>query len=165
MWTELTDAIWLHQQLFHVVNDESVAWTISLAGRALSTRIERGLAPHGIGRGEYRILFALYEEEGRSQTELAEQYQLNKGVITRVVKRLVEKGYVKRQPDPEDKRRKLLYLTDEAEVLRSEVRNLQATVEDELARGLTDEERRALVYGLQTAVKNLGVPVNKEGSR
>lgn len=146
------------------MNDESVARRVSLAGRALSTRIERGLAPHGIGRGEYRLLFALYDDEGRSQTEVAEQYRLNKGVITRVVGRLEEKGYVERRSDPEDGRRKLLYLTDEAEALRSEVRGLQTTVERELTRGLSEEETRALADGLQTVIENLGVDVNEEDS-
>jgi DNA-binding MarR family transcriptional regulator len=147
------------------MSDESIAPYVSLAGRALSARVERELAPHGIGRGEYRVLFALYNEEGVSQTTLADRHHLDKGVIARVVRRLEEKGYVERRPDPDDKRRKLLYLTEDAERLRSEVSDLQATVDTEITQGLTDEEARALTEGLQTVCENLGVGADGEETR
>jgi DNA-binding MarR family transcriptional regulator len=139
------------------MDNEPIARHVSLAGRALSTRIEQGLAPYGIGRGEYRVLFALCNEEGVSQTTLADEHHLDKGVIARVVRRLEEKGYVERRPDPEDRRRKLLYLTDEAEELRSEVGDLKATVDAEIAQGLSEEEAGTLTDGLRTICANLGV--------
>lgn len=135
----------------------SVARNVSLAGRALSARIERGLAPHGIGRGEYRVLFALYSEEGVPQKTLAERHHLHKGVIAHVVRRLEEKGYVERRTDPTDKRRKLLFLTEKAEDIRPEIEELKATVDAEVVDGLSDEEIRALESGLQTVSANLGV--------
>ncbi|PSP44415.1 MarR family transcriptional regulator [Halobacteriales archaeon QH_6_64_20] len=146
------------------MSNGSIAWHVSLAGRALSTRIEQGLAPHGIGRGEYRVLSALYNEEGVSQTTLADDHHLDKGVIARVVRRLEEKGYVERRPDPEDKRRKLLYLTEEAEGLRAEVGDLKATVDAEIADGLSDEEVGTLIDGLETVCENLGIATSGDGA-
>lgn len=152
-----TKAVKLRQQPLRCMSNEYIAWRVSLAGRALSTRIERGLASHGIGRGEYRVLFGLYNEEGVSQATLAEEHHLDKGVIARVVRRLEEKGYVERRPDPKDKRRKLLYLTDKAEDLRHEVSDLKAIIETEMTQGLTDKERAALIDGLRIVSENLGV--------
>jgi DNA-binding MarR family transcriptional regulator len=144
------------------MHNEPVAWHVSLAGRALSTRIERGLSAHGIGRGEYRVLFALYSEEGLTQAELVERHHLDKGAVARVVGRLVEKGYVKRHPDPEDNRRKLLFLTDDGEALRTEVNEVKDAIDAELTRGLTDGETAALREGLATVIENLGIDMRRE---
>ncbi|WP_231189036.1 MarR family transcriptional regulator [Haladaptatus sp. DYF46] len=144
------------------MTDTEIAPKISLAGRALSVRIERGLEPYGIGRGEYRVLFALYNEEGISQTTIVERHHLNKGVIARVVRRLEEKGYVECHPDPDDKRRKLLYLTDDAEAIRSEIEDLKTTIDAELVEGLSDDEIATLAKGLQVATENLGVDIEAE---
>ena len=65
-----TEAVKLRQQPLRCMNNESIVWCVSLAGRALSTRIERGLASHGIGREEYRVLFGLYNEEVVSRRPL-----------------------------------------------------------------------------------------------
>lgn len=142
--------------------DERLAWHVSLAGRALSARIQRRLAEYGLGHGEYRVLFALYEEEGLTQTDIVERHHLDKSVVARVTSRLEGKGYVERRPDPEDGRRKRLFLTPAAEELRPAVREIKEEVNAELTRGLDEKEVESLVDGLRTVAGNLGAELEDE---
>lgn len=144
---------------------DELAWHVSLAGRALSSRIRNRLSEHGLGRGEYRVLFALCDEEGLTQTDLVARHRLDKSVVARVTGRLEEKGYVERRPDPDDRRRKRLFLTPAAEELRDDVRTVQDAIEAEMTQGLDDAEVDALVDGLRTVARNLGADPTPEGDR
>lgn len=138
------------------MSNESISESICLAGRTISTRIARELSDCEISRGEYRILSSLYQKEGISQTDLSDQYHLDKGVITRVVKRLEEKGFIERRRNSTDQRRKLLYLTPKSKEIHQDVTALKRTLSEEITAGLTDEEIETLVDSLQTVNENLG---------
>lgn len=138
------------------MSNDRLAGYLSLAGRALSSRVAAGLEQYDLSRGEYRILFALYRESGVSASTLSEEHHLDKGVVTRVVTSLEEKGFVERRPDPEDGRRKLLHLTARSEALRPDVEALKADIDAELTAGLSDAEVEQLVTGLRTVCANLG---------
>ncbi len=144
------------------MNHDGLAWHVSLAGRTLSTRIQSHLSEHGLGRGEYRVLFALYDEEGLTQTDIVARHHLDKSVVARVTNQLEGKGYVERRPDTEDRRRKRLFLTPEAERLRDDIRAVKDAVNAEMTRGLNDAEVDALVAGLRTVARNLGAEPEDE---
>ncbi|MFB6354843.1 MAG: MarR family winged helix-turn-helix transcriptional regulator [Halobacteriales archaeon] len=137
----------------------SLAWHVSLAGRALSRTITAELDEHDLGRGEYRVLFALTEQEGITQSQLVDRFHLDKSAIARVVAQLADRGYVEVRPDPEDSRRNRLYLTAAGRRLQSDIARVKERVETRMARGLTTEQRDALVEGLRTVVRNLGVEI------
>ncbi|WP_136687922.1 MarR family winged helix-turn-helix transcriptional regulator [Halorhabdus amylolytica] len=141
---------------------EPVAWHVSLAGRALSRTIEDELSDQDLGRGEYRVLFALAEREGLTQTDLVEQHHLEKSSIARVVAQLESKGYVETRPDPDDGRRKRLHLTDAGRELREDIAAVKDRVESQLTEGLSVEERSALVGHLRTVCRNLDVDLPED---
>lgn len=144
------------------MNHEGLAWHVSLAGRALSARIQDRLSEYGLGRGEYRVLFALYDEEGLTQSDLAARHHLDKSVVARVARQLEGKGYVDRRPDPEDRRRKRLFLTPEAEGLREDIREVKDAVNAEMTRELDETEVETLVAGLESVARNLGAELEGE---
>ncbi len=144
------------------MHHERLAWYVSLAGRVLSARVQARLSEYGLGHGEYRVLFALYDEEGLTQADIVARHHLNKSVVARVADRLETKGYVKRRPDPDDGRRKPLYLTAEAEALREEIRAVQTAVNAEATRGLDEEQVDELAAGLGTVAGNLGADLEGE---
>ncbi|QGN06926.1 MarR family transcriptional regulator [Halorhabdus sp. CBA1104] len=143
---------------------EFIAWHVSLAGRALSRTIEDELSAYDLGRGEYRVLFALTEREGVTQTDLVEKHHLEKSSIARVVAQLESKGYVETRPDPEDRRRKRLYLTEAGRDLREEVTAVKDRVDSQLTDGLSPTEETRLVEYLRTVCRNLDVALPEDES-
>ncbi|WP_181687219.1 MarR family winged helix-turn-helix transcriptional regulator [Halorhabdus salina] len=141
---------------------ESVAWHVSLAGRALSRTIEAELSTVDLGRGEYRVLFALTEREGITQSDLVERHHLEKSSIARVVAQLESKGYVEKRPDPDDRRRKRLYLTETGQTLREEIAAVKDRVESRLTAGLSPSETDALREHLRAVCRNLDVELAEE---
>jgi DNA-binding MarR family transcriptional regulator len=76
---------------------------------------------------KHSVLFAQIEPEGSRLTELARRANITPQAMGELVDELEELGYVERQPDPSDRRAKLIVLTARG---RSAVEAGRATIED-----------------------------------
>jgi len=63
------------------------------------------------------ILVPLFEEDGLRLGELARRGGLTKQTLTTLIRRVEDKGYVERRPDPDDGRAAQLFLTRKARKL------------------------------------------------
>jgi DNA-binding MarR family transcriptional regulator len=84
---------------------------------ALYTEFRRDLVESGYGdiRPTHGCVFRFIREEPLRLTELATLAGMTKQSIGEVIDNLVELGYVKRVPDPQDRRAKLICLTARGE--------------------------------------------------
>ena len=64
---------------------------------------------------QFAILNALMDDPGEDQITLSSRVAFDQATFGSVIARLEDKGWVQRQADPADKRRKLLWITDEGE--------------------------------------------------
>ena len=64
---------------------------------------------------QFAILNALLEDPGEDQVTLAGKVAFDAATFGSVIGRLETKGWVRRKPDVQDKRRKLLWVTPEGE--------------------------------------------------
>ena len=92
------------------------AWRAFLNAHAHVTRaIGRDLAAAGLpDLGWYDLLWTLYRRPGRSLrvNELAREVVLSPTAMSRFVDRVEKAGYVRREPDPADRRALQVVLTD-----------------------------------------------------
>jgi DNA-binding MarR family transcriptional regulator len=106
------------------VDDETLAvWRAFLNAHARLTR-EIGREPASEGLPDltwYDLLWTLYRQPGRSLrvNQLAREVVLHPTAMSRFVDRVETAGYVRREPDPDDRRALQIVLTDEGvELLR-----------------------------------------------
>ena len=78
----------------------------SLQGEAASH-----LQKHGLTLPQFEVLSTLAISSCTNQQELAERLQVTKGNLVGLIDRLDERGWVKRVPDPEDRRVNKVQLT------------------------------------------------------
>ena len=97
-------------------DDALAAWRAFLAAHArITRRISGELTAAGLpDLGWYDLLYALYEAPGRSLRvkELAHAVVLSPTGMSRFVDRAEAAGYVRREPDPDDRRALQIALTD-----------------------------------------------------
>lgn len=67
---------------------------------------------HNINRSEFIALISIYDNEKKSMGELCSDVDLKSGSLTTLIDNLVEKGYVKREFDKNDRRKILVCLTE-----------------------------------------------------
>lgn len=71
----------------------------------------------GFGRAHHRVLHFVGRDPGMTVAQLLDILQITKQSLARVLKELLEKGYVVQQSGVEDRRQRLLSLTDKGEAL------------------------------------------------
>jgi DNA-binding MarR family transcriptional regulator len=97
---------------------ELSAWRSFLrAGTASTQALELALADTGVSHSEYDVLLnvATGAREGVRPTDLADRVLLTKSGLTRLLDRLVERGYIERRACPTDRRGQLIVLTHEGQ--------------------------------------------------
>ncbi|MEX1165676.1 MAG: MarR family transcriptional regulator [Hydrogenophaga sp.] len=76
---------------------------------------------YGMTRREWRVLSCLAGEEGVLSSVLAERSMLDRARTSRALTRLDEKGLVRREPKPSDRREVRIFLSDEGRRVYAEV--------------------------------------------
>lgn len=80
-------------------------------------------------RPTHGCVFRYVQGQGLRLTDIAERAKLTKQSVGEIVDDLVERGYAQRIPDPEDRRAKLICLTEKGERAQAHGRRLFDKVE------------------------------------
>lgn len=102
--------------------------------------------------GQLRILRYLSHHENLTQRHLQAKLELSSGSMSEIVAKLESQGFLIRTTDPEDKRQKVLNITEEG---RQALRNMRA--EDQrigLFDCLSEAQRNSLASILETLLEN-----------
>jgi DNA-binding MarR family transcriptional regulator len=105
---------------------ESIGRWISLIYRQEKIYIGKELERYNIGFGEVPFLMVLYKKDGLNQEDITKILYVDKATTGRAIKKLVEKGYVKRKRDLEDKRSYRIFLTAKARKVKPTIRKVLA---------------------------------------
>ena len=91
---------------------------------------------------QWAALAMLAEEGAASQNALGRMTAMDPATIQGVIRRLEERGLITREPDPDDKRRTKLRLSEEGEALVHEVTALGTRVTERTLAPIDPEDRR-----------------------
>jgi DNA-binding MarR family transcriptional regulator len=84
------------------------------------------LAEFGFGRAHHRVLHFINRNPGMKVAELLDILKITKQSLGRVLKQLLDEGYVEQKEGATDRRQRLLYLTAKGDELASRLAGLQA---------------------------------------
>ena len=128
---------------------------ITLLSRKTLVYLSSALAPYGLTAAEEPLYMSLYYVEGITQEELTALVYADKASTARRVKSLEEKGLLRRERDPADRRRNRLYLTEEAKARFAGVHRELLDLDQRLVGTLTPQERETLERALRTLQKTM----------
>lgn len=93
---------------------------------------------------QFAILNALIDEPGGDQITLSGRVAFDPATFGSVIGRLEAKGWVRRQADPLDKRRKLLWTTDEGAQVALQMKRAVSRAQQRIVSPLAPDERLQL---------------------
>ena len=93
------------------------------------------LAKLGFGRAHHRVLHFVNRNPGMKVAELLDVLKITKQSLGRVLKQLIQQGYVVQKEGESDRRQRLLYVTPKGEALALRLAGLQTT---RIARALAE---------------------------
>ncbi|MFI6293282.1 MarR family winged helix-turn-helix transcriptional regulator [Nonomuraea sp. NPDC050790] len=118
---------------------------LALAAAQADRVVSSGLAELDARKWHYSALVALHESGPASQAELSDRTGIYRSDLVTVINELAERGLVARTPDPEDRRRNVISLTEAGRERFVRLDEALAAMQDELMSPLTAAEREQLV--------------------
>ena len=107
------------------------------------------LAKFNFGRAHHRVLHFVNRHPGMKVADLLDVLKITKQSLGRVLKQLVDQGYVVQKEGENDRRQRLLYVTPKGEALAMKLAGLQteriARALAELGPGAHETARRFLI--------------------
>ncbi|HSV44855.1 MAG TPA: MarR family transcriptional regulator [Ramlibacter sp.] len=100
---------------------------------------------HDVTPVQFAILNALIDDPGEDQVTLAGKVAFDAATFGSVIGRLEAKGWVRREPDAGDRRRKLLWITPAGQEAASQMKRAVARAQGRIVGPLSTAEREQLV--------------------
>ena len=146
--------------------DRNFGFILNDVSRLMRTTFDRRAKSIGLTRSQWWVLTHLYRRDGLVQAELAEILEIERPTLGRLLDRLEAKGWLRREPDPGDRRVKRVFLTDEVKPAMKSLRRIAADLRQEALEGLNEIERERLVDILIHMKTNLlNLPVADKSKR
>ncbi|MGB2920267.1 MAG: MarR family transcriptional regulator [Mycobacterium sp.] len=119
------------------------------AARELIAAERPVLAAHGLTMWGYAVLSALDRGAMRTQAALAEAINADKTRIIPTLDELQQRGYIERFPDPDDRRVRLLAITENGRAVKDAAQAEIQRGEERWLAELSAEERRVFLRALR----------------
>jgi DNA-binding MarR family transcriptional regulator len=121
-----------------------------MAARLVTQRYDDALRPASLRIMQFTLLARLHAVDRVTMTELAEQASLDRTTLTRNLKPLIERGYV-RVVAGKDQRERLVTVTDSGRAALREALPLWEQAQTSMTDGLGQEATSALLSLLRSA--------------
>jgi DNA-binding MarR family transcriptional regulator len=87
---------------------------------------DAALESYGFGRAHHRVIHFVNRHPGIRVADLLDILKITKQSLGRVLKQLLDKGFLEQKPGPQDRRQRLLYPTESGRALALRLLHLQA---------------------------------------
>jgi len=137
------------------------------AARLVEAEIQTRLRSSGYPdiRPAHAAVFAFIDAEGTRPVDLARRADMTKQSMGELIEDLEKKGYVRRVVSPEDKRHRLVVLSDRGRQHVADAEAAQMEIEGLLERRVGAQAMRSLRSALRTLVSDDPTPTRRGRSR
>lgn len=140
-----------HSELLYLMHELS---------RRVSTHADQHLAKAGITHIQWWALMHIYENEGLTQTQLAELMQMGRAALGKLVERLEAKAWIERRQDATDSRVRRIFLRHAAVPVFKHMTDEGKLLFKEFLHGISAAEGQRLLSGLRK-IKDNALKVNE----
>ncbi|RVU35913.1 MarR family transcriptional regulator [Hwanghaeella grinnelliae] len=125
--------------------DRNFGFLLHDVARLMRAEFDRRSRALQLTRSQWWVLNFVYAYEGATQTELADQCEVERATMGRLLDKLEEKGWVRRESDSQDRRIRRVYLTGEVLDLMVTLRGIGASVRESAMAGIDRAEQDRFV--------------------
>jgi DNA-binding MarR family transcriptional regulator len=135
--------------------EESLGYQVNHLARLLAHALGTRIAATGVVPGQFAQLLALFEQDALTQRELCDRVRIEQPTMAKTLARMQRDGLVTTRPDPADRRRIRVNLTDRARALEPELTAAARAVNAAATLGLTDAQVATYLRLTATLIRNL----------
>lgn len=122
--------------------------------RLISTHVDKHMATVRVTHVQWWALMHIYEQEGLTQTELAEVMQMGRASVGKLIERLEAKRWIERRADENDSRVRRVFLRHEAVPIFAHMTDQGKAVFKTFLAGISAAEEKRLLAGIRKIRRN-----------
>lgn len=127
---------------------------ISITYRQYQYYMREELKKYKIGNSDYPIILCLNNNPGICQNEVSRLTKLNKSLISKGVKKLIEYNYLHQEEDTHHKQKQILFLTQNGEKIIPDIKDIINHWKKIIFKGLTESEIEILYKAMKKIDQN-----------
>jgi MarR family transcriptional repressor of mepA len=126
-------------------------------GLKIKRKADESVQELGLNAQQGRMIgyISEHQDKGLIQKDLADTFQRRGASITSMLQGLEKKGYIERKIPAENERQKNIYVLPKGEALVNAFQQMFSTVEQDIVKSLTEEEKQTLLKLLIKVNQNL----------
>ncbi|OYU18376.1 MAG: MarR family transcriptional regulator [Rhodobacteraceae bacterium PARR1] len=128
---------------------------LQTAARKLFRQFESQTADHGLSAAQWRLLGHLLKQGPSTQIVLADLLEVEPISVSRLIDRMEQAGWLRREAHPDDRRARIIVATDKARATAPGVKAIAEALSAQALDGLTEDERRIFLTALRQVATNM----------
>lgn len=120
--------------------EDCVAYITSCGAKLLAERLEQRFAGSGISRVQWIAMYYVNRCPSLTQKQLADKMNLKESTVVRLLDRMEADGLVRRALTKEDRRIRILELTEKGRELNRGLEDLAEVFKDDAIRGIPEND-------------------------
>lgn len=122
---------------------------------------ERLAKAHNLTQAEFRCLKSMHEGEIINNREIASRLRLSASRLTRIIDGLVQKGFVVREIDPQDRRNMRLYLSKKGIEFVKKMNDDYTAIHKEILENIQNDQHQTLINAMTDLLSALDKWIEK----
>ena len=133
----------------------SLGFLVHDVARLMRRAFDRRVKHLGLTRSQWFVIAHLYRSDGQTQRHLADELDMQRAPLSKLLDRLESGGWVERRADPDDRRANRVYITKKIDPLMTEGVTVGEKLTDDIFSGIDENAREEFLTILAQAKSNL----------
>jgi MarR family transcriptional regulator for hemolysin len=136
--------------------ENSVGFVVYNASKTIQKAFDLELRNKiGITITQSKVIFALYMTSSPTQRELADKIGVESPTLVPIIDKMEDDGYVKRKPDPQDRRIKRIYTTPKTDSLWDSMMECISQIRKVSTKDISEQEIKSALEVVKKITENL----------
>jgi DNA-binding MarR family transcriptional regulator len=133
----------------------SLGFLVHDVARLMRRAFDRRVKHLGLTRSQWFVLVHLYRTDGQTQRHLAQELDMERAPLSKLLDRLESGSWIERRADPDDRRANRVYITNKIDPIMNEIISVGETLTDDILSGIDKSAREEFLSVLVKAKSNL----------
>ena len=133
----------------------SAGYLANHMARLFASGLQKRIQPLGLAPAQFMVLLELWNLNGQTQSDLTRRLDVEQATMANTLRRMERDGLIERHPSKQDKRARLVCLTDKARNLKGPAIEAAETQNRAALARLSDAEKAALVNMMQRVIATM----------
>ena len=135
--------------------NRSLGFLVHDVARLMRRAFDRRVKHLGLTRSQWFVVAHLYRTDGQTQRHLADELDMQRAPLSKLLDRLESGGWVERRADPDDRRVNRVFITRKIDSLMTEGISVGQKLTDDIFSGIDEVTREEFLTILAQAKSNL----------